>query len=140
MAAIGGRDTKPELIIRKALYARGFRYRLNVKTIPGRPDIVLRRYRAVVFVHGCFWHGHDCHLFKWPRTRPDFWREKIGKNVERDQGTMVQLREEGWRTAIIWECALKGRTRLHLPDLVEELTAWLTGSLSECVIEGRRES
>jgi DNA mismatch endonuclease (patch repair protein) len=136
MAAITGKDTKPELIIRKALYAEGFRYRLNVKTLPGRPDIVLRRYRAAVFVHGCFWHGHDCHLFKWPKTRPKFWREKIGANKMRDDRARSELRDLDWRVATVWECALKGKTRLPINDVTAELTDWLPGSSPHLTISG----
>src|SRR3546814_8720017 len=87
MAAIKGSHTKPELLIRKALHAAGLRYRLHVKDLPGKPDLVFPRHRAVVFVNGCFWHRHDCHLFKWPATRQDFWREKIGRNVRSDEHT-----------------------------------------------------
>ena len=139
MAAITGKDTKPELIIRKALYARGFRYRLNVKTLPGRPDIVLRHYRAVIFVHGCFWHGHDCHLFKWPKTRPDFWREKIGRNVERDEETVAALLEDGWRVATVWECALKGRTRIGEAEAARLLEDWIQSDQQQLTIEGTRD-
>jgi DNA mismatch endonuclease (patch repair protein) len=136
MAAITGRDTKPELIIRKALYARGFRYRLNVRALPGRPDIVLRRYRAVIFVHGCFWHGHDCHLFKWPKTRADFWREKIGRNVERDAETTAALLDEGWRVATVWECALKGKTRIGETETVSRLESWIRSDRQQLTVAG----
>lgn len=136
MAAISGKDTKPELIVRKALYARGFRYRLNVRTLPGRPDIVLRRYRAVIFVHGCFWHGHDCHLFKWPKTRPDFWRDKIGRNVERDKETVAALLDEGWRVATVWECALKGKTRIGETETANALEDWLRSDQQQLTVSG----
>lgn len=136
MAAITGRDTKPELIIRKALYARGFRYRLNVKALPGRPDIVLRRYRAVIFVHGCFWHGHDCHLFKWPKTRPEFWREKIGRNVERDAETVSALLDDGWRVATVWECALKGKTRIGETETARLLEGWIRSDQQQLTVAG----
>ena len=85
MAAVRARNTKPELMIRKALHAAGFRYRLDLRNLPGRPDIVLPRFRAVVFVHGCFWHRHECDLFRWPETRPEFWHEKLNTNAVRDQ-------------------------------------------------------
>src|SRR3990172_9124666 len=84
MAGIRGRNTKPEILIRSLLHCQGFRFRLHVSDLPGKPDIVLRRFRAIIFVHGCFWHGHDCHFFKWPRTRPAFWRKKIKDNHAND--------------------------------------------------------
>lgn len=124
MSGIRGKNTKPELIIRKALHARGFRYRLHAK-LPGKPDICLPKHRAVIFVHGCFWHGHDCHLFKWPKTRPEFWREKIARNREVDGRALVALVEDGWRTAVVWECALKGRSRLPLEEIASALDEWL---------------
>jgi DNA mismatch endonuclease (patch repair protein) len=100
MAGIKGKDTKPELVIRSALHRAGFRFRLHYKNMPGRPDLVFPRYRAVVFVHGCFWHGHDCHLFRWPSTREEFWREKIGRNVARDSQQTSTLLDTGWRVAV----------------------------------------
>src|SRR6187551_416227 len=99
MAAIRGRNTKPELLVRKAMHAAGLRYRLHAKDLPGRPDLVFARHRAVVFVNGCFWHQHDCHLFKWPGTRLDFWREKIGRNAINDARAIAALRHAGWRVA-----------------------------------------
>lgn len=87
MAAIRGRDTKPELIIRKGLHARGFRFRLQGRDLPGRPDLIFPKYRALIWVNGCFWHGHDCPMFRWPKSREDFWRGKIGRNRERDAET-----------------------------------------------------
>ena len=125
MAGIRGRDTKPELAIRSALHRQGFRFRLHRRDLPGKPDMVFARYRAVIFVHGCFWHGHDCHLFRWPRTREKFWREKIGSNMQRDRNQIAALLEEGWRIATIWECALKGRSRLPFEEIVENTASWL---------------
>ncbi|CAG0903564.1 unnamed protein product [Cyprideis torosa] len=110
MAAIRGKDTKPELVIRKGLHKAGFRYRLHDKKLPGKPDLVFPRYQAVLFINGCFWHLHDCHLFKWPKTRSEFWSDKIKKNVARDQVNIAQLKASGWRVGIIWECSLKGKT------------------------------
>ena len=126
MSGIRGKNTKPELIIRKALHARGFRYRIHCKDLPGNPDLCLPKYRAVIFVHGCFWHGHDCHLFKWPKTRPEFWREKIARNRAVDAAAREKLLAEGWRLATVWECALKGRTRRTIEDVAEQLASWLT--------------
>ena len=125
MAGIRGRDTRPELAIRSALHRHGFRFRLYRKDLPGRPDMVFARYRAVLFVHGCFWHGHGCHLFRWPRTRESFWCEKIGANRDRDRAQMMALLGMGWRVATIWECALKGRSRLPLETVVGHCAAWL---------------
>lgn len=128
MSGIRGKNTKPELLIRKALHARGFRYRLHCKDLPGNPDMCLPKYRAVIFVHGCFWHGHDCHLFKWPKTRPEFWREKIGRNRAVDEAALLALHEAGWKVATVWECALKGRLRLPSDQVFLELERWLLSS------------
>lgn len=137
MAAIRGKDTKPELIIRRRLHAKGFRYRLHNRKLPGRPDLVLPKYNAVIFVNGCFWHGHDCHLFKWPGTREEFWREKISANVERDRASMHALHEEGWRVGVVWECALKGRGRLPLTDLIDSIASWLSSDRKEISFRGQ---
>ena len=135
MSGIRGKNTRPELLIRKALHARGFRYRLHCD-LPGKPDICLPRYRAVIFVHGCFWHGHDCHLFKWPKTRPEFWREKIGRNRRVDMVAEQALAEVGWRQAVIWECAIKGRTRLSLEDVISTSADWLVSGEPRLEIRG----
>lgn len=107
MSGIRGKNTKPEIIVRKALHAAGYRFRLHRKDLPGKPDIVLPKYKTVIFVHGCFWHKHDCRYFKWPKTRPDFWREKIEGNVERDRLAYEKLEEMGWRVKVVWECELE---------------------------------
>jgi len=88
-------------MVRKMLHSMGYRFRLHRKDLPGKPDVVLPKYRAAIFVNGCFWHGHDCHMFKWPKTREDFWRDKITGNVERDRRKVEELRNQGWRVAII---------------------------------------
>lgn len=103
MSGIRGKNTKIEVLVRKGLFARGFRYRINDKKLPGKPDIVLSKYKAVIFTHGCFWHGHDCHLFKWPSTRPEWWRSKIDGNRERDNQVRRLLEEAGWRQCHVWE-------------------------------------
>lgn len=138
MAGIRGKNTKPELLIRKALHARGFRYRIHCKDLPGNPDMCFPKYRAVIFVHGCFWHGHDCHLFKWPKTRPEFWSAKIARNREVDALAEQRLLAEEWRMATVWECALKGKTRLPLEDVVASLERWLQSDESSLEIEGAR--
>ncbi|WP_132737891.1 very short patch repair endonuclease [Sphingomonas sp. PP-F2F-A104-K0414] len=137
MAAIRGSHTKPELTIRKALHAAGLRYRLHAKDLPGKPDLVFPRHRAAVFVNGCFWHQHDCHLFRWPTTRDEFWRTKIGRNVENDARATAALRQLGWRVAIVWECALKGRTRLDERGAMQELAAWIRSDDYSMTIRGR---
>lgn len=125
MSGIRGKNTKPEMMIRKALFARGFRYRIHDKKLPGKPDLVLKKYNAVIFVHGCFWHGHDCHLFKWPKSNIQFWREKIQTNTKKDIEIKAALLEMGWRVLVIWECALKGKTRLDLDYISERIADWL---------------
>lgn len=137
MAAIKGSHTRPELVIRKAMHAAGLRYRLHVKDLPGKPDLVFPRHRAAVFVNGCFWHQHECHLFKWPATRQDFWKEKISRNVLNDERAVKELRKDGWRIAVIWECALKGRTRLDFDETMQRLAAWIKSSEETITIRGR---
>ena len=136
MAAIRGRDTKPEVRIRKALHALGFRYRTHAKELPGRPDLVLPKYKAVVFINGCFWHRHDCHMFKWPLTRPDFWQQKIGKNAENDIRNLALLKEAGWRVATVWECAVKGKARLGDDRSVQLLVDWIRSNEDSITIRG----
>lgn len=118
MAGIKGKNTKPEIQVRKILHAHGFRFRLHQKNMPGWPDIVLPKYKTVIFVHGCFWHGHqNCPIFRLPKSRTEFWQEKIGNNILRDERNTGLLMESGWRVANIWECALKGASRLPTPQL-----------------------
>lgn len=125
MAAIRGSHTKPELLLRKGLHARGFRFRLHARKLPGRPDLVLPKYRAVIFAHGCFWHGHGCELFRWPATREAFWRDKIAGNMARDAVNIAALRASGWRVAIVWECAIKGKRRWTPDEVIDRLGDWL---------------
>lgn len=127
MSGIRGRNTKPEILIRSLLHRRGFRFRLHVRDLPGKPDIVLPRYHAVIFVHGCFWHGHDCPLFKWPGTRPDFWREKIGRNRVNDHKSSEALLASGWRVGIVWECAIRGACK-NIEGVAQSLDDWLRSS------------
>lgn len=121
MSRIRGKDTKIELEVRRGLHALGFRYRLGGAGLPGRPDIVLPRHRTVVFVHGCFWHQHDCHLFRLPKTRTEFWREKIEANRSRDARNIAQLRASKWRVEVVWECQLRGMTAADKAGLIAEL-------------------
>ena len=137
MAAIRGKDTKPELLIRKALFARGYRYRLHDKRLPGKPDLVFPKYRAVIFVHGCFWHGHGCHLFKWPKTRRDFWRRKISHNRTKDAQVYDHLHAEGWFILTVWECALKGKGRHPVKVVLDRIVHWLECGHTAHTIQGR---
>lgn len=112
MSAIRGKNTKPEIVVRKFLFGRGFRYRLNYPRLPGHPDIVLRKYRTAIFVNGCFWHGHDnCKYYRLPKTNVDFWRKKVERNKKRDIEEQRQLASMGWHCITIWECQLKPKIR-----------------------------
>lgn len=139
MSGIRGKDTLPEMTVRRGLHARGFRYRLHARGLPGSPDLVFPSRRAVLFVHGCFWHGHDCHLFKWPKSRPEFWRKKIGDNIERDSRALDELRDLGYRVGIVWECALKGKARLAPETVLARCAEWLDGDEPGIVVRGDEE-
>lgn len=134
MSGIRGRNTKPEMLIRSGLHRLGFRFRLHDRKLPGRPDLVLPVRNAVVLVHGCFWHGHNCHLFRWPSSRELFWREKIAGNMARDARSRDELLRLGWRVAEVWECQLKGRERQPLEALLQRLTEFLRSNERHCVI------
>lgn len=136
MAGIKGTNTKPELVLRKGLHARGLRFRLNRRDLPGAPDLAFPGRCAVLLAHGCFWHGHGCHLFKWPSSRPEFWRTKINRNVERDKEVRQQLLERGWRVGVIWECAMKGRTHRPLDEILDSCAAWLASEAEVLEITG----
>lgn len=117
------------MIVRSALHARGFRFRLHYKGLPGKPDLVFPKYKAVIFINGCFWHGHTCHLVKAPTTNPTFWEHKISDNKARDERSMKGLLEAGWRVLIIWECALKGAAqREQLPAITDQVEKWIKGA------------
>lgn len=124
MSGIRGSNTKPELVIRSVLHRLGFRFRLHVRDLPGKPDIVLPRHRAVVFVHGCFWHGHTCPLFKVPGTRQEFWKDKIRRNQINDKRAVEALLEANWRVAIVWECAIRGSGK-DITNVGQRLAEWL---------------
>ncbi len=112
MSCIKGKDTKPEEIVRKYLFAQGLRYRKNDKRLPGSPDVVFPKYKVVIFVNGCFWHGHEgCKHFVWPKSNTDFWKEKIQKNILRDERNQQDLRKMGWYVIVVWECQLKKTQR-----------------------------
>ncbi|QJX04082.1 very short patch repair endonuclease [Rhizobium brockwellii] len=130
MAGIRGKDTQPEMALRRALHVRGFRFRLHSKNVPGRPDLIFQKYRAVVFVHGCFWHRHtDCRYSTMPATRPEFWQAKFETNVVRDSTVRATLIEAGWRVATVWECALRK------PDKIQATAA----NLSDWLLSNERQ-
>lgn len=106
MSKISSKDTKPEILVRKFLFSKGFRYRINVKTLPGKPDIVLPKYKTIIFVNGCFWHGHDCKKGKLPSSNIDFWKNKILKNKLRDNENQAQLALLSWKVIVIWQCEI----------------------------------
>ena len=127
MAAIKSNDTKPEMLVRRYLHRRGFRYGLHNKKLPGSPDIVLRRYKTIIFIHGCFWHGHeDCKLYKLPSSNVEFWQSKIERNRARDERVQSELRDKGWRVITIWECELK--TKLKREQTFHRLLCMLNGA------------
>lgn len=120
MSAIKGRNTKPELLVRRFLFGRGFRYRLNDPRLPGHPDLVLRKYRTVIFVNGCFWHGHEgCRYFVLPKTNAEFWRRKIERNHRRDVDEQQKLSAMGWHSITVWECQLKPKVRQQTLEALE---------------------
>ena len=123
MSRIRGKDTQPEMLVRRFLFANGFRYRLHVKKLPGKPDIVFPRYQTVIFVHGCFWHAHEaCRYFKVPKTRRDWWLKKLARTKEIDALAVAKLERLGWRVLLIWECELKGTAKqARLVELVGEI-------------------
>jgi DNA mismatch endonuclease (patch repair protein) len=135
MSGIRGKDTQPELVLRKGLFLRGVRFRLHAASLPGRPDLVIRRRNAVVLVHGCFWHAHEgCRFFRVPEQNREFWVEKLGRNRERDTIAVQKLREAGWRVAVVWECA----TRADAGAAVDALHEFLVGDRRYVEIAGSR--
>lgn len=140
MQAIRHKNTKPELLLRKALFREGFRYSLHRKDLPGKPDLTLPKYRAVIQVHGCYWHFHDgCHLSKIPGTDTDWWRDKLQTTRVRDQRHREALLAEGWRICEVWECALRGRARVGLADVVSQIKNWLNSNSDYLEIAGERK-
>ena len=128
MSRIRGKDTKPEMLLRRRLHAEGFRYRLHARELPGRPDMIFPRHRAALLVHGCFWHGHDCALFRLPATRAELWAAKIAANRVRDQQNDAALAACGWRMLKVWECALRGSGRRPLPEVIACCSEFILGS------------
>jgi len=123
MSGIQGKNTKPEMAVRRGLHKLGFRYRLHQRKLPGRPDLVFTKYRAVIFVNGCFWHRHDCSGFRLPQTRTEFWHAKLERNIERDKSVRLLLEVAGWRHLTVWECELK----LHAEETILKSATWLRG-------------
>lgn len=127
MAAIKGKDTKPEMIVRKYLFSRGLRFRIQVSKLPGKPDIVLPKYKTVIFVNGCFWHGHEgCKYFRLPKSNVEFWKEKIERNVERDKESMQRLLDLRWKVIRVWECEL--RNKANREDTLNKIYNSITSS------------
>ncbi|ORJ61615.1 very short patch repair endonuclease [Geothermobacter hydrogeniphilus] len=140
MSGIRGKNTRPELLIRRKLHSLGFRYRIHDKRFPGKPDILLPKYHAAIFVHGCFWHGHDCHLFKQPTSNIIFWKKKIERNRQLDIKNRELFKISGWRLLIVWECSLKGKKRLLLDDVIQRISDWIKSDNLECEIRGYETS
>lgn len=136
MSGIRGKNTKPELLIRRALHRRGFRYCLHAENLPGKPDIAFPSRKAVILIHGCFWHGHDCHLFHWPSSKKGFWQAKITKNRQNDLKCLQALSGIGWRVLTIWECALKGKTRLTESLMIDSTVKWLQEEIDNMELRG----
>lgn len=136
MSKVGSKDTKPELLIRRGLHALGFRYRLHVKNLPGKPDLVFPRYKSVILVNGCFWHGHSCPRCRMPSSNTGYWLRKVAGNIERDVANRNQLTDLGWRVLTIWECALTGKWKRDLNQVVAMASEWLMSTQPVYNIEG----
>ncbi len=139
MAGIRSRNTKPERVIRSLLHGKGYRFRLHCAHVPGRPDLVLPKYQIAIHVHGCFWHGHDCVLYRLPASRSAFWKEKIRKNRSRDRKVLAATLAMGWRHLTIWECAFRGPGKLGLEQAIERACRWIGGSKRFKVIRSRKQ-
>ncbi|WP_085622164.1 MULTISPECIES: very short patch repair endonuclease [unclassified Pseudomonas] len=136
MSGIRGKNTSPELLIRKALHSRGFRYRIHPSELPGKPDLLLPKFNAAIFIHGCFWHGHDCRYFKTPKTRTEFWLNKIESNKIRDQKQIKALSSLGWRVLVVWECAIRQMKSNNNTALIELISEWiLSDSTNQTIAE-----
>lgn len=134
MAGIKGKNTVPELVLRQAMHKRGFRFRLHVKQLPGRPDLLFPKYRAAVFVHGCFWHRHrNCRYATTPATRIEFWQTKFAANVARDSLLVIALINNGWRVATVWECSL--RKNVGIQQTADEFSKWLVSDSFQLELE-----
>lgn len=136
MSGIRSTNTQPEIVLRKALHRMGFRYTLHAKNVPGKPDMVLPSLRAAVFVNGCFWHGHDCRLFRLPQTRPEFWSVKIDRNRTRDQVVREELALAGWRQLTVWECSVRGAGKDAPLKVATKAAKWLRSKSQTGEIRG----
>lgn len=136
MKNIKGRDTKPELLIRQELHRRGLRFRLNVPNLPGRPDLVFPRHKVAIFIHGCFWHGHDCPMFHLPETRREFWRRKIEATKLRDLKVHMELLDLDWRILTVWECSMRGKNRLSTHSLIDSCVRFIYSHAKIQVLRG----
>ena len=137
MSGIRGKNTKPEIVVRQLLHRLGYRFRLHRKNLAGKPDIVLPKWRTVIFVNGCYWHGHDdCHLFRLPKTRTEFWTNKIEGNRTRDERNHTALEDAGWKVLVIWECAVSKKLSLTSEQLEAAIAAALASSESLITIRG----
>lgn len=136
MSGIRSRNTRIEITVRKQLFSLGFRYRINDRRLPGKPDMVFPKYRAVIFTHGCFWHGHDCKYFRLPSSNRDFWQAKISRNKKRDEDVVALLHENGWRVAIVWECALRQKQLPELDAVTRLLSDWLQHGTEDLEVQG----
>lgn len=140
MSRIRGKDTKPEMLVRRGLHARGLRYRLHDRKLPGRPDLVFPKHHTAVFIHGCFWHAHGCALSKLPATRQDFWKRKLEGNAARDRKAVDALQAEGWRVLVVWECALRGPSRLDTTAALNEAASYIRQNPDSLLMEIAGES
>ena len=141
MAGIKSKDTKPELQIRSALHRRGYRYTLHNKKLFGKPDLCLKKYKVAIFINGCFWHAHnDCHLFRLPKSKVEFWEQKLTKNKLRDKENIESLGNDGWRILLLWECALKGKQRLDFESLIETASKWIESDSTWLEIRGNTKA
>jgi DNA mismatch endonuclease (patch repair protein) len=137
MSGIRSRNTRPEKVIRSELHGLGYRFRLHSSKVPGHPDLVLPKHRVAIHIHGCFWHGHDCSLFKKPGTRRAFWARKFVQNRRRDIAVVRMTLDAGWRHLTIWECAFRGPRQLGLESTIRKIAAWIEGSRTTGVIRSR---
>ena len=140
MSRIRGKDTKPEMLVRRGLHARGLRYRLHDRKLPGRPDLVFPTHHTAVFIHGCFWHAHGCRLSKLPATRQDFWQQKLEGNAARDKGAIAALKTDGWNVLVVWECALRGPDNLNAAAALDGAARYIRQNPGSLLMEIAGES
>lgn len=137
MSKVHGKDTQPEMVVRRGLHGLGFRYLLHCEALPGKPDLVFPKYRAIILINGCFWHKHDCHRFIWPTARRNFWRRKIESNVSRDRDNLKYYADHNWKVLQIWECSIVGAKRRKTSEVVNTAANWLRFDEQDAEIECR---